>query len=171
MRWFSFIIMLLIGTLLDAGNLLDLIAIGGRDIRPSILITLLVYYAIVCKPQEAISFSFLIGIGADLAAGTMGPHMVCYGLLGTALNSVAQSLTIRQALAHALFVFGAYLISEIIAYWLGLLKTHQPQPEVYSLCFLRGVFSAVVCPLVWSILDIFSGWSGLGKPSTRGYYN
>ena len=47
MRWFSFFIVLLAATLLEAGNLLNLFAIGGWYIRPSILITLLVYFAIV----------------------------------------------------------------------------------------------------------------------------
>ncbi len=170
MRWLTFFIFLLIGTLLDAGGLLDIFAIGGAAVGPDVLITLLVFYAVTCRPHEAISCCFIIGIAADLAAGVMGPHFVCYGLLGTMLNTIARSMTVRHAVQQAGFVFAVYLIAEIAAYWLNLLR-YTPNPNAYSIFLLTAIFSAILCPLIWSLLAIFSGWAGLENTgSNRSYY-
>lgn len=171
MRWFSFIIILLIATLLEAGNLLNLFAVGGWYIGPSVLITLLVYFSLVCRPHEAITCCFMIGLAADLASGLMGPHMVCYGLLGVLLNSAAQMLIMKRAISKALFIFLVYLVAEIGAYWIGLLKTRQPQPDIYSISLLVGLYSAIVCPLVWSLLSALSGWSNIEKSQTHRVYH
>lgn len=170
MRWFSFILILLAATLLEAGNWLDLIPISGWMIGPSVLITLLVYYSLSCRPNKAISFCFVIGIAADLAAGSMGPHMLCYGLLGSVLSSTGRMVTIKHPLQQALLVMIAYLVTEIGAYWFSLLKVHEPKPDVYAFCLLTALFSAVLCPLVWSIASTLSAWSGLEKQSGNRTY-
>lgn len=170
MRWLTFFIFLLIATLVDAGGLLKIFAIGGDAVGPDVLVTLLVFYAVTCRPHEAISCCFIIGIAADLAAGVMGPHFLCYGLLGTLLNAVARSLTVRQAVQQSGIVFAIYLLAEIAAYWLSLLR-NAPNPNAYSIFLLTAIFSAILCPLIWSLLAIFSGWAGLENTSSnRSYY-
>ncbi|MBL7214570.1 MAG: rod shape-determining protein MreD [Phycisphaerae bacterium] len=171
MRWFSFIIIVLIATLLETGNLLNLLVVGGWIIRPGILITLLVYYALTCRSHEAISCSFLIGLAADLSAGLLGPHMLCYGLMGVLLNSVSHTLTMRRATHKAMFVFLAFLITEIGAYWLSILKTHESRPNIYSVLFFTGLYSAIISPLVWSVLSSLSGWSKTKHPKTQRIYH
>ncbi|MHC4551644.1 MAG: rod shape-determining protein MreD [Planctomycetota bacterium] len=170
MRWFTFILVLLTAVVLDTGNLLSLLEIGGWQIRPSILVTLLVYYAIACKANEAITCSFLIGIAADLATGSMGPHMLCYGLFGTVLNSAAGTLTTHRGILQAVFVFFAALVTGIGAYWLSLLKIRQPLPDVYSITLLTAFYSAILAPLVWSILELTAEWSGIAKDTSKRAY-
>ena len=170
MRWFVFFIALLIATLLEAGNLLNLSAIGGWTIRPSVLITLLVYYALTCRTSDAISCSFIIGLAADLATGLLGPHMICYGIVGLLLNSMSQMLVMKQALHKALFVFLTFTIIETGSYWLIVLKTQESQSNFYSSMFLTGLYSAVICPLIWSALSSVSGLSKNNpSKSHRGY--
>ena len=66
--------------------------------------------------------------------------MVCYGLLGILLNTTGQVLTMKQPLFQALFIFVVYVGTEIVASWLGLLKTHHLQPEIYSISVLAGLY-------------------------------
>ena len=171
MRWLVFMIALLIATLLEAGNLLNLFAIGGWTIRPSILITLLVYYALICRPSDAISCAFIIGLAADLAMGLLGPHMICYGIVGLLLNSMSQMLTMKRTLHKVLFVFLAFIITETGSYWLAVLKTHEGQSDFYSSMFLVGLYSAVICPLIWSALSSVSGLSQINPSKSRRGYN
>lgn len=167
MRWFTFTIALLAATLLDAGNVLSLFEIGGWQIRPGILVTLLVYYAIACRSNEAITCSFLIGIAADLATGTMGPHMLCYGLFGALLNSIGGALTTRRSILQAVFVFFTAFVTGICAYWLSLLKTRHSLPDVYAITLLTALYSGILAPLVWSVLELTAEWSGLTKNSSK----
>jgi len=163
MRWFSFITILLAATLLEAGNLLNLFPVTGWYVKPGILITLLVYYALVCRYEEAIVTSFFIGFAADLATGVMGPHMICYGLLGVLLNQTGQMLVVKRALFKAAIVFVAFILAETGAYWLSVLKMDEAQEGARSIIFLRAFYSAIVSPLLWSVLSALSGWTNIQK--------
>jgi rod shape-determining protein MreD len=171
MRWFSFLIVLLIATLLEAGNLLNLFAIGGWYIRPSILITLLVYFAMACRSHDAIICSFLIGFAADLTTGLIGPHMVCFGLVGVLLNACNQVLLVQRAHYKALVVFCVYFLAEMIAYWIGLLKGQQSLQTYYTILLLTAVYSAVVSPVIWSVLSSLSGLLRIKKSRAQRAYD
>jgi rod shape-determining protein MreD len=163
MRWFSFITILLAATVLEAGNLLNVFAITGWYIKPGILITLLVYYALVCRYEEAIVTSFFIGFAADLANGVMGPHMICYGLFGVFLNQMGKMLVLKRAVFKAAIVFTAFVLVGTGAYWLRVLKTGEAGQDAQSLIFLQGLYSAVVSPLIWSVLSALSSWTNIQK--------
>jgi rod shape-determining protein MreD len=157
MRWFSFVIILLIATFLEAGNLLNVFAIGGWYVRPAILITLLVYYSFSCRPHDAIICSFVIGFAADLMGDAMGPHMICFGLLGLLLNQSNQILFAKRAIYKAMIVFAIYLIAETFSHWLGLLKGFGTKDSYYSIMLFTAVYSAIISPVIWSILSAVSG--------------
>jgi rod shape-determining protein MreD len=163
MRWFSFLTILLAATLLDAGNLLNVFAVTGWYVKPGILITLLVYYALVCRYEEAIVTSFFIGFAADLAAGVMGPNMICYGLFGIALNQMGRLLVVKRAVFKAAIVFIVFVFAETCAYWLRVWKMQESGQDAQSIIFLRGFYSAVVSPLIWSVLSALSGWTNIQK--------
>lgn len=157
MRWISFIIILLIAAVLEAGNLLNVFAIGGWYVRPAILITLLVYYSFSCRPRDAIICSFVIGFAADLTGDAIGPHMICFGLLGLLLNQSNQILFAKRAIYKAMIVFAVYLIAETFSHWLGLLKGFDTKDSYYSIMLFTAVYSAVISPVIWSILSTVSG--------------
>ena len=157
MRWFSFVIILLVATGLEAGNLLNVFAIGGWYVRPGILITLLVYYSFSCQPRDAIICSFIIGFAADLTGTVMGPHIICFGLLGLLLNQSNQILFARRAIYKAMIVFAVYLIAETFSHWMGLLKGLNTQGSFYSILLFTAFYSAVISPVIWSILSAVSG--------------
>ena len=139
MRWFSFILILLIATLLESGNLLNLFAIGGWYIRPSILITLLVYYSLACRTQDAIICAFMIGLAADITTRLIGPHMLVFGSLGLLLNQCNQILLVQRAHFKAIIIFAVYFVAQTMTHWLGLIddvkdadatNTHGASPPV-----------------------------------------
>jgi rod shape-determining protein MreD len=171
MRWISFFIIVLAATLLEASNLLKLPLVEGWILRPGILITLLVYYALTTRTHEAISCSFIIGLAEDLSAGLLGPHMICYGLMGVLLNSISHLLSMRRATHKALFVFISFMLTEIGAHWLSVLKTHESRPNVYTVLFFTGLYSAIISPLVWSVLSSLAGWSKIKRPKTQRIYH
>ena len=157
MRWFSFVIILLIAALLEAGNLLNVFAIGGWTVRPSLLITLLAFYSFSCRPRDAIICSFIIGFTADLAGDIMGPHMICFGLLGLLLNQSNQILFAKRAIYKAILVFVIYVIAETFSHWLGLLKGLDTKDSYYSILLFTAVYSAIISPVIWSLLSAVSG--------------
>ncbi|MCE5185740.1 MAG: rod shape-determining protein MreD [Planctomycetaceae bacterium] len=165
MRWFSFITILFGATLLEAGDLLNVFAVTGWYVRPSILITLLLYYSLVCRYDEAIVTSFFIGFAADLAshAGVMGPHMLCYGILGVILNQTSQMIIMKRAIYKASFVFLAYMLAESAANWMENIKLGETREDMMSILFLTALYSAVISPLIWSVLSALSGWSNIQK--------
>ena len=171
MRWISFIIILLIAILLEAGNLLNVFAVGGWYIRPAILITLLVYYSFSCRPHDAIICSFIIGCAADLMGDVMGPHMICFGVLGLLLNQSNQILFAKRAIYKAMIVFAVYLIAETFSHWLGLLKGFDTKDSYYSIMLFTAVYSAVISPVIWSILAAVSGgFAAMKSHADRTYH-
>ncbi|RKY08763.1 MAG: rod shape-determining protein MreD [Planctomycetota bacterium] len=170
MRWISFAIILLIATVLEAGNLLNVFAVGGWTIRPGILITLLVFYSFSCRGRDAIICSFIIGFAADLTGTVMGPHIICFGLLGLLLNQSNQILYARRAIYKVMIVFAVYLIAETFSHWLGLLKGLDTQGSFYSILLFTAVYSALISPVIWSILSSVSGgFAAMKSKSDRTY--
>jgi len=100
---------------------------------------------------------------ADLTAGLMGPHMICFGLLGLLLNQSSQVLLARRAVYKVMIVFAAYFVAETFSHWLGLLKEHDAQGNYYSILLFTAIYSAVISPVIWSILSALSGWSTARK--------
>lgn len=171
MRWFTFLLILLAATLLNTASLLNLSVIDGWYIRPSILITLLVFYALSGRASNAISCSFLIGLGTDLSAGLLGPHMLCYGLMGLLLHQMSSMLSLKRATHKAVFVFFIFMLTEIGAYWISILKTREVRSSIYSILFFTGLYSAVISPLVWSVLSSLSGLTRVKQPRNQQVYH
>ena len=88
MRWMRFSIFLLVVTLLNAGNLLNTISVSSLNIRPNLLVILLVFFAGSCPGFEAITASFAIGFAADISGPVMGPAFLSFGLFGWLLRQL-----------------------------------------------------------------------------------
>lgn len=170
MRWFSFILILLIATLLESGNLLNLFAIGGWYIRPSILITLLVYYSLACRTQDAIICAFMIGLAADITTRLIGPHMLVFGSLGLLLNQCNQILLVQRAHFKAIIIFAVYFVAQTMTHWLGLIKGQLYPDGYYTVIFFTAIYSAIVGPVVWSILASVSGRLRIKKARSERAY-
>ena len=149
MRWIPFIVLVLVGALLEAGNLLNLIALGSWHIRPAVLIVLLVFFAVRCRMREALIAAFIIGLAMDLVGPLMGPHVVSYCLIGGLLKQLSEYFPTRRIFHQVTLILIVYLVAEILAYWLTVLKTGERQENVYQVFLLTASYSACIGPFLW----------------------
>ncbi|HPY76434.1 MAG TPA: rod shape-determining protein MreD [Anaerohalosphaeraceae bacterium] len=161
MRWFLFILIILTAAILEAGNLLNLIAFGQGQIRPSVLIILLVYFSLRAAPEQAIIASFAIGLTADLAGPVMGPNTVCLGLAGSLLAQTQGFLSVRRPAFQALIVFLTALLSITASHWLAVLKTSSAN-LAFSIQISNALYSAAAAPVLWPMLNFL--WKFLCPP-------
>lgn len=164
MRWFLFILVILAAAVLEAGNLLNLIAFGQGQIRPSILIVLLVFFSLRAEPEQAIAASFAIGLAADLAGPVMGPHTVCYGLAGSLLAQTQGFLSVRRPAFQILVVFVIALLAMLGSHWLAVVKTSQSSGFVFSALTGNALYSAAAAPVLWPLLNLLWNYLSIPKP-------
>ena len=146
MRWFRFAVLISLVAVLQAGLLASL------NIRPDLLLILLVFFAIYCSSSEAIITSFAIGFAADIIGSTMGPQIVSFGLFGTALAYLHRLIAIRKMPYQSLVIFITGLLAGALANLMTSLKGQPTTALIYL--FGTSLYSAVVgpflfLPLVW----------------------
>jgi rod shape-determining protein MreD len=161
MRWFLFTLIVLLAAILEAGNLLNLIAFGHGQIRPSVLMILLVFFSLRAAPEQAIIASFAIGLAADLAGSVMGPHTICYGLAGSLLAQTQGLLSVRRPVFQVLVVFVIALLVLLASHGLALMKTSS-SGLAFSILTGNALYSAVAAPVLWPLLNFL--WKYLSPP-------
>jgi rod shape-determining protein MreD len=153
MRWMLFSLILLAAALLDGGDLLNVLALGSGHIRPLILTTVLVFCCLHSRRQDAISCAFIIGFVADLASSSMGPHMIVYGVVGTALNRISHTVSMKRFIHQCLVIFLLTLLTQFPIAMLETWKTGQHRPGLFLVSLGIAVYSAVFAPVVWFALS------------------
>ena len=148
MRWFRFAVLLLIATVLQAG-LIDIIAVTRFNIKPDLLLVLLIFFAVYSDTAEAIITSFTIGFAADIIGSAMGPQIVSFGLFGTLLAYLRRVITIRRMLHQSLAIFVISFLAGSLAYILGFLKGQSDASGIYIVLLGISLYSAVVGPFLF----------------------
>ncbi len=145
MRWFRFAVLLSLVTVLQASFLADL------NIKPDLLLILLVFFAIYCNTSRAIITSFTIGFAADviMVGSAMGPQIISFGLFGTALAYLHRLITIRKMPYQALAIFITALLAGLLAHFLSFLKGESAAPNTYAVLFWTSVYSSLVGPFLF----------------------
>lgn len=143
MRWFRFAVLVLLTTVLQASFFADL------NIKPDLLLILLVFFAIYCNTSNAIICSFTIGFAADLIGRTMGPQMISFGLFGTALAYLHQVITIRKMTYQFLAIFITALLAGSMVYFLNFLKGEPTPQNIFAALFGIALYSALVGPFLF----------------------
>jgi len=153
MRWLRFAALVLIGTILQT-SLIDIIAFPAADIKPNLLLILLVFFAVHCKSTDAIVTSFIIGFAADIISSTMGPQIISFGLFGTLLAELHHVITIRKWPYWSLTIFITGLLAAALAYFLTFFKVifFEAEPvalNTYTELFWTPLYSAIVGPFLF----------------------
>jgi rod shape-determining protein MreD len=150
MRWFRFAVLLSLVTVLQASFLADL------NIKPDLLLILLVFFAIYCNASKAIITSFTIGFAADIimVGSAMGPQIISFGLLGTALAYLHRVITIKKMPYQALAIFITAILAGLLARFLNFFKGEPTPPNIYAVLFWTSVYSSLVGPFLF----LPSGW-------------
>jgi len=143
MRWLRFAVLVLLATVLQASFFADL------NVKPDLLLILLVFFAIYYNTSDAIITSFTIGFAADLIGRTMGPQMFSFGLFGTALAYLHQVIAIRKMTYQSLSIFTTALLSNSMVYFLNFLKGEPTPPNIFPALFGIALYSALVGPFLF----------------------
>lgn len=143
MRWFRFAVLIVIVTVLQAGLL------EGLNIKPDLLLILLVFFAIYCNTYDAIITSFAIGFVADIIGSAIGPQTISFGLFGTLLAYLHRVIAIRKMPYQALAIFITGLLAGALTHLLTFLKGQPTASDIYAVLFGTPLYSAVVGPFLF----------------------
>ena len=130
MRWIRFAVLVLVASILQAG-LMDVLRIR-HDIKPDLLLILLVFFASRCSSTDAVITSFAIGFVADLVSpirGVMGPRIISFGLFGTLLSDVQGVFSLRRALYQGGAIFLVGVLTAVLSYLLASLRAEGGPDE------------------------------------------
>ncbi len=169
MRWIRFTIILLIMTLLNSGNLLNIISISDLNIRPDLLLVLLVFCATNCKTLDAMVISFAIGFAADISGTCIGPYTITFGVLGSIISQMRKVVIMKKMTHQAMAIFFIGLVGGAIVHMLIFMKTRLSAPSVYVIVFFGAIYSGLIGPFLWSALSSISSWLGIRKPGYGRY--
>jgi len=153
MRWSRFAAFIIIATVLQA-SFVDVFAVTSLNIKPDLLLILLVFFAVYCSGSDAVIASFAIGFASDIIGPAMGPRMISFGLIGTLLSYTSHFVTIRRIPYQSVAIFISGLLIGSSAYFLALLKSCPSAPSTALLVLGISAYSAVAGPFLF----LPSGW-------------
>jgi rod shape-determining protein MreD len=162
MRWIRFSFLILVAAFVQGSSLPDLIALK-LGAKPDFLLILLVFFALHCYGYEAVITSFAIGFAADIAAESLGPYFISFGLCGALLSGMRQIIAIRRTLHVIAAVAATGMIAGLLAYILALFKGQGWPSHAFSLLFGMAVYSGLLAPYFFSGLLAIIDWLGVKK--------
>jgi rod shape-determining protein MreD len=148
MHWVRFAVIVLAATVLQA-SLVDMIAVTTADLKPNLLLILLVFFAITAEPTEVVITSFSIGFAADLIGPSMGPHIISFGVIGTLLADLHGVLTLRKMFHQGLGIFATGLVTAALAFLLTFLKAEPVAFRAWTELFWTPLYSALLGPVLF----------------------
>ncbi len=147
MRWFRFAVFISLVAVLQASQLLYIIALPPYSSKPNLLLILLVFYATYCNTSDAIITSFAIGFAADISIGSvMGAQTISFGLFGTALAYLHRVIAIRKVSYQAIAIFITAFMTCTLAHFLALLRGQYTVSNFYSVILATALYSSIVGP-------------------------
>lgn len=151
MRWIFFYIVLLLVTLANASTLLDATAIGALNTKPDLLLIILVFFAINCETSDAIICSFAIGFAADISSSsmTMGPCIISYGILGSALSFLRRSVIMDKFIYQIFCIFIVGLVGGMMVEGMIYSKLDGYTANSVTAVAMSALYSALVGPVIW----------------------
>ena len=148
MQWLRFVAIVVVATILQAGIVNDF-AISSVNIKPDLLLILLVFFAVYANTTEAIITAFAIGFAADLIGPAMGPRMISFGIFGTALAYMHRFIAVRAMFYQAFAIFTVGLSAALLSYLLDLMTTANNLTSISAAIFWGPLYSAVIGPFLF----------------------
>ncbi len=152
MPWPRFAVFVLIATFLQK-SWIDTIAVTDLRVTPDLLLIGMVFFAIRCNVKEAIISSFLLGFAADIASSGLGPQIISFGLLGTALSNLHRLIAIRKVPHEAITIFLTGIITGCLAFFLAHIAGQTTKPGGLGAITGTSFYSAVLGPVLFLLLD------------------
>ncbi len=150
MRWLRFAVLILVATILQT-SFLGAAWLGNPNIRPDLLLILLVFFSIHADSRSAVITSFTIGLAADLASpamGLMGPRMISFGLFGTVLNDLHNTISLKRLPFQAVAIFVMGILTAALTHVLVRLRAEPVAIHAVREFFWQPLLSGVVGPFL-----------------------
>jgi rod shape-determining protein MreD len=167
MRWFRFAVLVLVATVLQT-SVVGMIAIGRPDIKPDLLLILLVFFATRADPQNAVLTSFAIGFAADLSSpvrGLMGPQIISFGVFGTLLSDVHSIISIRRMSHQAVTIFIIGSLTALLSHLLTFFRADPAVAHAGTELFWQPLYSAILGPFLFFPV---AWWMRMSRSGRRG---
>jgi rod shape-determining protein MreD len=166
MRWLRFAVLILAATILQT-SLTGIIAVTKANIKPDLLLILLVFFAVRCDLTDAVITSFTIGFAADLAGptlGLMGPRTISFGLIGTLISDLHSVISTRRVVYQAITIFLVGVLTAGLSHVLALLRAETIGVSLSVELLWQPLYSAVLGPFLFLPVG---WWMGMNKKSRR----
>lgn len=151
MRWFRFAVLVLVSAILQT-SLVGVMAFRHPDIKPDLLLILLVFFAIHLDPQNAVIASFLIGFAADLSnpvREVMGPQMISFGIFGTLLSDVHGIFSIQRMSHQGVTIFIVGALTALLSYLLTFFRADVAAVRLTTELLWQPLYSAAIGPFLF----------------------
>lgn len=141
MRWIRFAVLVCLAAIAQAGFL------SNYNLKPDLLIILVVFFAVYSNTTDAIITSFTIGFAADLIGISMGAQMLSFGILGTALSYLNRVFTLKKVPYQVVSIIVMTILAGFLTNILNSLK--HAGIIGYSDIIKTAIYSAIVGPFVF----------------------
>ena len=167
MRWIRFTILLLLLTLFNISSFTDYIAYSSLNVKPDLLIILLVFVSINFAGADPLIAGFSIGFAADISGATMGPATLIYGIFGGIISLIQQVVIMKRMIHQGLAVFTTSFLAGLLVQVLTLFKTGQAASSIWAVVFGTALYSALAAPFVWMVYSVLASWLGVRNSTSR----
>ena len=149
MKWLRAALLVCFVAVVQAG-LINALAVTSLNIKPDLLLALMVFFAVCSASRDAIIISFAIGFAADVIAigQPMGPRTISFGLIGTVLTHIHNVFVIRKIFHQVVAVFLSGLLVVSITNFLTFLVTHSIAPHAYIIVLATSLYSSIAAPFL-----------------------
>ena len=149
MKWLRAALLVCFIAVTQAG-LANALAVTSLNIKPDLLLALMVFFAVSSTSRDAIVTSFAIGFAADVIAigQPMGPRTISFGLIGTMLAHVHNVLVIRKIPHQVVAVFFSGLLAGSISNFLTFLANHSVVTHAYTVVLGTSLYSSIAAPFL-----------------------
>ena len=149
MKWLRAALLVCFIAVIQAG-LANVLAVTSLNIKPDLLLALMVFFAVSSTSRDAIVLSFAIGFAADVIAigQPMGPRIISFGLIGTMLAHIHNVLVIRKISHQVVAVFFSGLLVFSISNLLTFLANHSAVTHAYTVVLGTSLYSSIAAPFL-----------------------
>jgi rod shape-determining protein MreD len=152
MHWVRFAILILASIVAQA-SLGDLVAVGSPEVRPDLLLIVMVYFAIHGVPPDAVITSFVTGLARDIVGLTIGPQMLSFGLCGALLSSIRRTIAIRSVVFQGILILLTGAAAAGLNRGLSVVKGVPVPGDLLNQILFCPLYSAIIGPAIFVPLE------------------
>jgi rod shape-determining protein MreD len=166
MAWIFYSIIILVFSIIDAGNLINFLAVTELNIKPELMAVIMAILISYSSNEDAIGIAFFAGFMADVSGTSIGPCMIAYGIAGTLYSRIRGAIQFDQIRFQVLIIFFITLLVLMISEPLILWKTADSMPRMPMRILATALFTAITGPFIWQPAEYIRKLLGMPQRQT-----